>query len=83
MVKKQLIRSRTDTMIAGVCGGIAEYTRIPSTAIRISMIILFFVPIPVLLVTIIYILLWIALPLGKPKKQIDQNAIDVEFEVRE
>ena len=83
MATKHLTRSPTDRILGGVCGGIAEYTHLPSLLIRIIMIILFFVPIPVILVLIVYTLLWLTLPMGKPRKQIDQNAIDVEFEVRE
>lgn len=83
MANKQLTRSPTDRWIAGVCGGIAEYTHLPSILIRIITIILLFVPIPIILVVIIYTLLWMTLPVGRPRKQIDQNAIDVEFEVRE
>jgi len=39
---KKLMRSRNDRMIMGVCGGIAEYTNINSTIIRILMILLAF-----------------------------------------
>ena len=83
MVKKKLARSAEDRWIAGVCGGIAEYTGLPSWLIRVIVIILFFVPVPVILVTLIYILLTVSLPTRVPGKKLDQNAIDVEFEVRE
>ena len=83
MVNKKLARSVEDRWIAGVCGGIAEYTGLPSWLIRVIVIILFFVPVPVILVTLIYILLTVSLPTRVPGKKLDQNAIDVEFEVRE
>ncbi|HJJ31721.1 MAG TPA: PspC domain-containing protein [Methanocorpusculum sp.] len=83
MAKKKLARSAEDRIIAGVCGGIAEYTGLPSWVIRLIMFILFFVPVPVILVTLIYILLTVSLPVRIPGKKLDQNAIDVEFEVRE
>ena len=83
MVKKKLARSAEDRWIAGVCGGIAEYTGLPSWLIRVIVIVLFFVPVPVILVTLIYILLTVSLPTRVPGKKLDQNAIDVEFEVRE
>jgi len=83
MANKRLTRSPTDRWIAGVCGGIAEYTHLPSILVRIIVIILIFVPIPILLVLIIYVLLWFSLPVGRPPKQIDRNSIDVEYEVRE
>lgn len=83
MVKKKLARSAEDRWIAGVCGGIAEYTGLPSWLIRVIVIILFFVPVSVILVVLIYILLTVFLPTRVPGKKLDQNAIDVEFEVRE
>ncbi|MCQ2501079.1 MAG: PspC domain-containing protein [Lachnospiraceae bacterium] len=83
MVKKKLARSPEDRWIAGVCGGIAEYTGLPSWLIRVIAIVLFFVPVPVILVLLIYILLTVSLPTRVPGKKLDQNAIDVEFEVRE
>lgn len=36
---KRLCRSRTDRIIAGVCGGIAEYTGIDSTVVRILAVV--------------------------------------------
>lgn len=83
MSNKKLVRSPEDRWIAGVCGGIAEYTGLPSWLIRVIAIVLFFVPVPVILVTLIYILLTVSLPTRVPGKKLDQNAIDVEFEVRE
>ena len=37
---KKLYRSRTDKMIAGVCGGLAEYFNIDSTLVRLSAVAL-------------------------------------------
>lgn len=34
-MNKRLTRSSTDRMIAGVCGGLAEYTGIDATLIRV------------------------------------------------
>ena len=39
---KQLTRSQTDRMIAGVCAGIGEYTNIDPTVIRLVAVLLFF-----------------------------------------
>ena len=36
MQEKKLYKSRTDKKINGVCGGIAKYTGIDSTAIRLA-----------------------------------------------
>lgn len=38
----KLQRSSTDSMIAGVCGGIAEYFGIDSTVVRIAWVIFTF-----------------------------------------
>lgn len=40
MEQKKLYRSRTDTVIAGVCGGLGEYFEVDSTIIRIIFVIL-------------------------------------------
>ncbi|MEW6066458.1 PspC family transcriptional regulator [Desulforamulus profundi] len=37
---KRLVRSRSQRMIAGVCGGIAEYLDIDPTAVRVLYAIL-------------------------------------------
>lgn len=57
---KRLYRSRTDKVIAGVCGGIAEYFNIDPVIIRIIAILLLlpgglpgFVP---------YVIMWIIVP---------------------
>ena len=41
-VSKRLYRSNKDRMIAGVCGGIAEYFDVDPTLIRVIAIILLF-----------------------------------------
>lgn len=58
MVKK-LFRSRTDSMIAGVCGGLAEYFDIDSSLVRVGMV-LFTVAGGAGIVT--YVILWIIVP---------------------
>lgn len=57
---KRLYRSTTDRMIAGVCGGIAEYFNIDPVIVRIIAVILLlpgglpgFLP---------YVILWIIVP---------------------
>lgn len=39
-MKKRLYRSQKDKMIAGVCGGIAEYFKIDPTIVRILIVLL-------------------------------------------
>ncbi len=58
--QKRLVRSRTDRMIGGVCGGFGNYFNIDPTLIRIAFAMLIFIGIgsPLLL----YLLLWIIMP---------------------
>jgi len=47
-------------MLAGVCGGLAEYFNIDPTLMRVITIVLAFTPfVPVI---IIYLLLWLLIP---------------------
>ncbi len=39
-MNKKLYRSRTNAMLAGVCGGIGEYFRVDPTLIRLLVVIL-------------------------------------------
>lgn len=55
----RLMRSRSDTIIAGVAGGIAQYLAIDSTIVRLLFVVLVFTGVGVLL----YPLLWIIMPL--------------------
>lgn len=57
---KKLFRSRHNRMLAGVCGGLAEYFNIDPTMMRVITIILIVTPfIPA---GIIYALLWLLIP---------------------
>ena len=57
MARTRLTRSTTNKMIAGVCGGLAEYFGISSTRVRWAFVVLIFGP-----GEIVYIALWILLP---------------------
>ncbi|WIK64372.1 PspC domain-containing protein [Gleimia hominis] len=59
-MKKKLMRSGTDRYLGGVCGGIAEYTGIDSSIIRIVAIIVALLPGPAF---IVYLALWVIMPL--------------------
>jgi len=39
---KRLFRSNTDKMVAGVCGGLAQYLGVDPTIVRLVMLLLFF-----------------------------------------
>lgn len=60
-MNKRLFRSRTNSMLAGVCGGIAEYFDLDPTLVRIAYLLVSILSaaFPGLLV---YIILWIVIP---------------------
>ncbi len=57
---KKLYRSRKDRMIAGVCGGLAEYFQIDSTWVRLIFLLFLLFGGTALLV---YIVMWAVVPL--------------------
>jgi phage shock protein C len=59
-MEKRLYRSRTDRMISGVCGGIAEYFAIDPTIVRLATVALLFVTSGI--VFLIYIIMAIVVP---------------------
>jgi phage shock protein C len=61
---KRLMRSATDSKIAGVCGGIAEYLEIDSTVVRLIWVIAVFLPVPIFPAIVGYIVGWIIMPLA-------------------
>ncbi len=61
MSQTRLTRSSTDKIIAGVCGGLAEYLEINPVLVRLAFLVLFFasgIGFP------IYLILWIVMPQG-------------------
>ena len=58
---KKLLRSRNNKMLAGVCGGLAEYLGIDPTVIRILYVAVSFfsAAFPGI---IVYIILWVVMP---------------------
>ncbi len=59
MQTRKLYRSRTDRMIGGVCGGMAEYFGIDPTLVRLAFVAAALLGGPGLL---IYLILWIVTP---------------------
>ena len=57
--RKQLLRSRTDRKVAGVCAGLAEYFDLDVTLVRVIWVVLSLMAPPIL---IAYIILWIVMP---------------------
>lgn len=60
-MKKKLTRSRKNRMIAGVCGGLAEYFNMDPTVVRLLYVVVsvMSVAFPGILV---YLILWIIMP---------------------
>lgn len=57
-----LLRSRTDRKIAGVCGGLAAYFGVDSTAVRLAAVILAIYPGALICGVIAYVIAWIVIP---------------------
>jgi phage shock protein C len=59
MQPKRLKRSRSETMIAGVCGGLGDYFGVDPTVIRLAFVLLALLGGHGIL---IYLILWIIMP---------------------
>jgi phage shock protein C len=57
---RKLYRSRTNRMVAGVCGGIAEYSNMDPTIVRVLLVVLAFVTGGFALLA--YPILWMVVP---------------------
>ncbi len=79
-VDKKLYRSTDDYMIAGVCGGIAEYLEIDSILVRIIFIVLSLAGGSGL---IIYILMLLLLPAKGEKMKSTPNENKKEFKMKQ
>ena len=56
---KRLYRSRSDRMIAGICGGLADYFNLDPTLVRIITVVVALLPGPAV---IAYIIAWLIMP---------------------
>ena len=63
---RRLTRSVTDRKLAGVCGGIAQYLAVDSTAVRVAWIVLTVVPGAVVLGLVAYVVGWFIMPASAP-----------------
>ena len=59
---RRLVRSTTDSKIAGVCGGLAEYFGVDATPIRLLWVILSILCGAVIGGVIAYVIAWIIIP---------------------
>ena len=64
MTQKALTRSRTDRLMAGVCGGLAEWLGWDPTVVRVAYVLISIcsAAFPGI---IIYLLLWVVMPEGE------------------
>ncbi len=59
-MNRRLYRSRTDAMIGGVCGGLAQYLNVDPTVIRLILILMALLGGHGILV---YLILWLVIPI--------------------
>ena len=70
---RRLYRSRKEKIIAGVCGGLAEYFDIDPVIVRLLMVLLFIYGVGI----IIYVLAWIMIPMEPPEKvEVEEVVVD-------
>lgn len=62
-MEKRLQRSRTEKMVGGVCGGLAEYFKVDPTIVRILWVLISLLGGAGIL---LYIILWVIMPLQPP-----------------
>lgn len=70
---KKLYRSKTDRMMAGICGGIGGYFNIDPSFIRIACVLLFFAG---GITFFAYLIMWFIVPLEPSKKTCDHCKTD-------
>lgn len=62
-MERRLQRSRTEKMIAGVCGGLADYFTVDPTIVRVLWVLLTLLGGAGIL---LYVILWVIMPLQLP-----------------
>jgi len=62
--RRRLTRSVTNSKIAGVCGGLAEYFDVDATPIRVLWIVLSILPGCIIGGMLVYLAAWILIPKG-------------------
>lgn len=67
---KLLTRSSTDSKVAGVCGGIAEYFGIDATIVRLMWLALSVFPGGIIGGVVAYFLAWIVVPVSTGEKTV-------------
>lgn len=85
-MKTKLTRSRTDRMLAGVCGGLAAYLGIEAVWVRLFFILITIVPNGIGI--LVYLILWIIMPEPRQEdlpteQRIQANAEDIAGKAQE
>ncbi len=62
--RRTLARSRTDTKLAGVCGGLAEHFEVDSTLVRLAWAVLTIFPGAIICGVIAYVVAWLIMPVA-------------------
>ncbi len=78
MAQSKLVRSDTDKMVAGVCGGLAAYLDIDPVLVRLAFVVLFFasgIGFP------IYLILWVVMPRAATASESD--AVVIQDNIKE
>ncbi len=76
MQQARLMRSETDRMIAGVCGGLAEYLNVDPVLVRLAFVVLGLASGVGL---VLYVLLWLLMPTpsrGQPTIRLMDEPVD-------
>lgn len=69
---KLLTRSRDDRWIAGVCGGIADYTGVNATVVRLVLVVCTILGAGSLIIG--YLVAWLLMPLRKRHQTVTATA---------
>ena len=83
--KEQLVKSKTDHVIWGVCGGLAEYFKVDPVIVRLAFVVLVLIDgIGILLYIILAIIMPVEEKADLPQKDvIEQNVQDMAEQVKE
>jgi phage shock protein C len=85
-MKTQLTRSRTDRMLAGVCGGLATYLGVDAVWVRLFFVLITVVPNGIGI--LVYLILWIIMPEAgqeslPTEQRVQSNAQDIAGKAQE
>ena len=64
--RSRRLRRSSDSKVAGVCGGIAEYFAVDPTAVRVLWVLLSILPGAIICGVIAYVVAWVVMPATPP-----------------